>query len=121
EDTVNPNLIFVGTEYGLWFSINGGAKWTQLKGNFPTIAVRDIVIHPKAGDLVLASFGRGFWVLDDLTPLRALKNDTLTQGTVNFPVKNTFMYIQSRPLGGRAKSFQGEQFYIADNPPYGAT
>jgi photosystem II stability/assembly factor-like uncharacterized protein len=121
EDTVNPNLIFVGTEYGLWFSMNSGAKWTQLKGNFPTIAVRDIVIHPKAGDLVLASFGRGFWVLDDLTPLRALKNDTLAQGTVNFPVKDTFMYIQSRPLGGRAKSFQGEQFYIADNPPYGAT
>jgi photosystem II stability/assembly factor-like uncharacterized protein len=120
EDTVNPNLIFVGTEYGLWFSTNGGAKWTQLKGNFPTVAVRDIVVHPKTGDVVLASFGRGFWVLDDPTPLRNLKSDTLTQATVNFPVKDTYMYIQARPLGGRGRSFQGEQYYLAENPSYGA-
>jgi photosystem II stability/assembly factor-like uncharacterized protein len=120
EDYVNPNLLFAGTEFGLWFSIDGGGKWTQLKGGLPTIAVRDIVIHKRDGDLILASYGRGFYVLDDITPLRQLKAEALQQESVLMPVKDALMYIESFPLGGRSKSHLGESLYVADNPPFGA-
>ncbi|HYH00830.1 MAG TPA: glycosyl hydrolase [Terriglobales bacterium] len=121
EDTVNPNLLFAGTEFGLFFTIDGGKTWTQLKGDFPTIAVRDLVIQPREGDLVVATFGRGIYILDDITPLRVLKPEMLAQEAVTFPVKDTLLYVEARPLGGRRKAFMGEQFYIAPNPPYGVT
>lgn len=114
EDPVNPNLLFAGTEFGLFFTIDGGKKWTQLKGGLPTIAVRDLVIHPREGDLVAATFGRGFYILDDITPLRVLKPEMLAQAATIFPVKDTPLYMQARPQGQ-----QGESFYSADNPPYG--
>ena len=120
EDTVNSNLIFAGTEYGLWFSVDAGKKWVQLKGNFPTIAVRDLVVHPREGDLIVATFGRGIYILDDLTPLRLLSEKALAEKAVTFPVKDTIMYVQSRPVGGRGKAHLGESYYTADNPPYGA-
>ncbi|MGH9522883.1 MAG: WD40/YVTN/BNR-like repeat-containing protein [Terriglobales bacterium] len=121
EDTVNDKVLFAGTEYGLWFSIDSGKKWIQLKGNFPTIAVRDLAVHPREGDLIVATFGRGIYILDDLTPLRLLSDRTLAEQAVTFPVKDTLMYIQTRPIGGRGKAFQGESYYTADNPAYGAT
>ncbi|HKQ08637.1 MAG TPA: glycosyl hydrolase [Blastocatellia bacterium] len=121
EDHVNPNLLFVGTEYGVFFTIDGGKRWVQLKGGLPTIAVRDIAIQRRENDLVLATFGRGIYILDDYTSLRNLRPETFTQEAALFPVKDPLMYIQSQPLGGRGKSFQGESFYNADNPPYGAT
>jgi photosystem II stability/assembly factor-like uncharacterized protein len=120
EDHVNPNLLFVGTEFGLFFSINGGQKWVQLKGGLPTIAVRDLVIQKRENDLVIATFGRGIYILDNYTPLRVLTTETLAEASHMFPVKDALMYIQSQPLGGRGKSQQGEAFYTADNPPYGA-
>ena len=121
EDHVNPNLLFAGTEFGLYFSIDGGQKWIQLKGGLPTIAVRDLVIQKRENDLVVGTFGRGIYVLDNYTPLRLLKPEMLRQEAAVFPVKDALMYIQSQPLGGRGKSFQGESFYTADNPPFGAT
>ena len=121
EDHVNPNLLFVGTEYGLYFSIDGGQKWIQLKGGLPTIAVRDLNIQKRENDLVVATFGRGIYILDNYTPLRLLKPEMLRQEATVFPVKDALMYIQSQPLGGRGKSFQGESFYTAENPPFGAT
>ena len=121
EDHVNPNLLFVGTEYGLYFSIDGGQKWIQLKGGLPTIAVRDLNIQKRENDLVVGTFGRGIYILDNYTPLRLLKPEMLRQDAAVFPVKDALMYIQSQPLGGRGKSFQGESFYTADNPPFGAT
>ncbi|HEX5735248.1 MAG TPA: glycosyl hydrolase [Blastocatellia bacterium] len=120
EDHVNPSLLFVGTEFGLFFSINGGQKWVQLKGGLPTIAVRDLVIQKRENDLVIATFGRGIYVLDNYTPLRVLRTETLAEESHMFPVKDALMYIQSQPLGGRGKSQQGEAFFTADNPPYGA-
>ena len=75
-----PNLLFAGTEFGAFFTINGGAHWVQLKGGLPTIAVRDMVIHPREGDLVIATFGRGFYVLDDITPLRQMKAESVRSG-----------------------------------------
>ena len=121
EDHVNPRLLFVGTEFGLYFSIDGGQKWIQLKGGLPTIAVRDLVIQKQENDLVVGTFGRGIYVLDNYTPLRLLKPEMLRQEAAVFPVKDALMYIQSQPLGGRNKSFQGESFYTAENPPFGAT
>ncbi|HKP84515.1 MAG TPA: glycosyl hydrolase [Blastocatellia bacterium] len=121
EDHVNPNLLFAGTEFGVFFTIDGGQKWIQLKGGMPTISIRDLAIQKRENDLVVATFGRGIYILDNYTPLRALKPETLQQEAVLFPVKDAMMYIQSQPLGGRGKSFQGESFYTAENPPYGAT
>jgi hypothetical protein len=120
EDPVDPDLLFVGTEFGLFFTVDGGKKWVQLKGGLPTIAVRDLAIQKREDDLVLATFGRGFYVLDDYTPLRRLKPASLETEALLFSTKDALMYIQSRPLGGRGKSFQGEAFFTADNPPFGA-
>ena len=121
EDHVNSNLLFVGTEFGLFFSIDGGQKWIQLKGGLPTIQVRDLTIQKRENDLVVGTFGRGIYILDNYTPLRLLKPDMLKQEAQLFPVKDALMYIQSQPLGGRGKSFQGESFFTAENPPFGAT
>ena len=121
EDHVNPNLLFIGTEFGLWFSIDGGQKWIQLKGGMPTIAVRDLNIHKRENDLIVGTFGRGIYILDDYTSLRLIKPEMLKQEAAVFPMKDALMYIQSQPLGGRGKSFQGERYYTADNPPFGAT
>ncbi|HEU4434253.1 MAG TPA: hypothetical protein VFR51_12805 [Pyrinomonadaceae bacterium] len=121
EDHVNPNLLFAGTEFGLWFTVDGGQKWIQLKGGMPTIAVRDLNIQKRENDLVVGTFGRGVYILDDYTSLRLIKPETFRQDAVVFPMKDALMYIQSQPLGGRGKSFQGERYYTADNPPFGAT
>ncbi len=118
EDFQNPNLLFVGTEFGLFFSPDGGAKWIQLKGNLPTIAVRDIAIQKQANDLVLATFGRGFYVLDDYSSLRQVNKSALDQSSQLFPVKDALMYIRSNKVFA---GFQGSNFYTAQNPPYGAT
>jgi photosystem II stability/assembly factor-like uncharacterized protein len=121
EDHVNPNLLFVGTEFGVFFTVDGGRKWVQLKGGLPTVAVRDIAIQRHENDLVLATFGRGIYILDNYSALRSVTPESLNADVALFPVKDALMYIQSQPLGGRGKSFQGESFYTADNPPYGAT
>jgi hypothetical protein len=120
EDTVNPNLLFAGTEFGLYFTIDGGHHWARLKGGLPTIPVRDIVIQPRENDLVIATFGRGFYVLDDITPLRQMKTESVDQAAAMYPARDALMYIERRPLGGPKKGFQGDAFYSAENPPYGA-
>ena len=120
EDTVNANLLFAGTEFGAFFTIDGGQHWVQLKGGLPTIAVRDMVIQAREGDLVIATFGRGFYVLDDITPLRQMKADSTEQAVAVFPVKDALLYMERHPLGGPKKGFQGDAFYTAENPPYGA-
>jgi len=120
EDTVNANLLFAGTEFGAFFTVDGGAHWVQLKGGLPTIAVRDIVLQAREGDLVIATFGRGFYVLDDISALRQMKAESLEQAAATFPVKDALLYIERHPLGGPKKGFQGEAFYTAENPAYGA-
>lgn len=121
EDFVDPDLLFAGTEFGLLFSNDGGENWIQLKGDMPTIPVRDIAIQKRECDLVCATFGRGFYVLDDYSPLRSSNEKLLSGGSTLFPVKNSLMYIQALPLGGEGKAAQGENFFSASNPPFGAT
>lgn len=120
EDHVNPNLLFAGTEFGVYFSVDGGAEWIPLKHGLPTISVKDICIQKRENDLVLATFGRGFYVLDDYTPLRNFKKEDLTKAATIYPVKDALMYIESLPLGVRGKGFQGESFYSTPNPKVGA-
>jgi len=120
EDTLNPNLLFAGTEFGAFFTIDGGQHWVQLKGGLPTIAVRDMVMQAREGDLVIATFGRGFYVLDDISALRQIKPESLELSAALFSVKDPLLYIERHPLGGPKKGFQGDAFYTADNPPYGA-
>ncbi|MEE8584855.1 MAG: glycosyl hydrolase, partial [Acidobacteriota bacterium] len=110
----------VGTEFGLFFSPDGGGGWIQLKGGMPTIAVRDLEIQRRENDLVAASFGRGFYILDDYSPLRGLSEAQLDSEAILFPVKTTWTYIVSSPMGGGPKASQGDGFYVAPNPPFGA-
>ncbi|KAA3617301.1 MAG: glycosyl hydrolase [Calditrichaeota bacterium] len=120
EDHVNPDLLFVGTEFGVFFTIDGGKDWIQLKGGLPTIAVFDIDIQRRESDLVLGTFGRGIYILDDYSPLRQINNKELDAGAKTFPVKKSWMFIESAPLGLAKKSMQGDNYYIAENPPVGA-
>ena len=120
EDHVNRNLLFVGTEFGLYFTTDGGVKWMRLKGGLPTIQVRDLAIQKRESDLVLATFGRGFYILDDYSPLRSMTEPMLAQPAVLFPVKPAALYVESSPLGLPGGSFQGAGQYLAPNPPFGA-
>ncbi len=120
EDHVDPDLLFAGTEFGVYTSIDGGAEWFRLSGGLPTIAVRDIDIQRRENDLVLATFGRGFYVLDDYSVLRNIKKEALEKSALLFPVKDALMFVQSTPLGVRAKGFQGESFFTSPNPKPGA-
>ncbi len=119
EDHVNPELLFAGTEFGLFYSNTGGEKWIQLKAGLPTIAIRDIDIQRRENDLVLASFGRGFYVLDDYSPLREVSEELLSKDTCIFPVRKAWMYIEKTPVGGDGKGFQGSSWYTAENPLLG--
>jgi photosystem II stability/assembly factor-like uncharacterized protein len=121
EDHKVADLLFAGTELGLFFSRDGGKNWIQLKGGLPVIAIRDVKIQERENDLVLASFGRGFYILDDYSVLREATASTFTKEAHIFPVADALLYIQERPLGGVGKSSQGDAFYIAPNPAYGAT
>ena len=120
EDAVDANLLLAGTEFGAFFTLDGGAHWVQLKGGLPTIAVRDMVLQAREGDLVIATFGRGFYVLDDISALRQTKAESLEQTAATFPVKDALLYIERHPLGEPKKGFQGDAFFTAENPPYGA-
>jgi photosystem II stability/assembly factor-like uncharacterized protein len=120
EDPANRDLWFTGTEFGIFFSKDGGRKWVQLKGGLPPIAVRDMAFQKREGDLVIATFGRGFYVLDDITPLRLATPGDLDRAAVTFPVKKVAGFMPTSPIGGRGKAFLGEAFYAAPNPPFGA-
>lgn len=120
EDHKNENLLFAGTEFGLFFSLDGGEHWTQLKNGLPTVAIRDVEIQERENDLILASFGRGFYVLDDYSLLRNTSEELLNKEAHIFPIKDALMYVETRPLGLGGKSFQGEAYYAAENPPVGA-
>ena len=117
EDHINPNLLFVGTEFGLFMTVDGGGKWVQMKGGLPTIAIRDIAIQRTENDLVLATFGRGFYVLDDYSALRQIRREALDQNSILFPVKDALMYVRSNTSFSGS---QGASFFTAPNPPYGA-
>jgi photosystem II stability/assembly factor-like uncharacterized protein len=120
EDRVDPKLLYVGTEYGLFVSQNDGSSWFQLKGNFPTVAVRDLWFQKRHDDLVIATFGRGFWVLDDVSPLRAMTPAIAANEATLFPTRDADLFVERAQYGLPGKSFQGASFFSAPNPPFGA-
>jgi photosystem II stability/assembly factor-like uncharacterized protein len=117
QDHVESQLLFAGTEFGVYVTVNEGANWVRLKGDLPTIQVRDLDIHRGENDLVLGTFGRGFYVLDDYTPLRRITEQALEEDVILFPAKNALRYIEKRSRVGS----RGHDFYTAENPPFGAT
>jgi photosystem II stability/assembly factor-like uncharacterized protein len=116
EDPVNPNVLYLGTEWGLWISIDRGVTWAEFKGsNFPTVAVRDLAVQKRDNDLVIATHGRGIWIIDDLTTLRALTPDTLAKDVTFLPGEP----IQQR-IQGNGGWVQGDAKFTGQNPPAGA-
>lgn len=116
QDFKKPELLFVGTEFGVFFTINGGEKWVQLKSGIPTISVKDIAIQERESDLVLATFGRGFYILDNYAPLRELSKETLNKDAHIFGIKDAKIFVPRNSRGN-----QGSTYYFAENPKYGAT
>ncbi|TND07956.1 MAG: glycosyl hydrolase BNR repeat-containing protein [Bacteroidetes bacterium] len=121
EDHKNANLLFVGTEFGLYFTVDGGKTWTQLSGGLPSaVCVPDMTIQERENDLVIGTFGRGFYILDDYSPLQNLKKEDLDKKAQIFTVKDGLAYIPSTPFGHKGKSFQGESFFVSESPGPGA-
>jgi photosystem II stability/assembly factor-like uncharacterized protein len=120
QDHVRKDLLFAGTEFGIFATLDGGARWLKLGGKVPTISFRDIEIQERDNALVGASFGRGFFVLDDYTPLRELSEQAVAAEARLFPVKEALRYIPRRPIDSREKGTLGDAFYTAPNPPFGA-
>jgi len=128
QDHQEPGLLFVGTEFGIWVTRDEGSHWEKLSAGLPTVAMRDLAIQREANDLVAASFGRGFWVVDDYSALRSVNADVLAADAYLFPVSPAL----SHPVGNRlgvpgfyggdpAKAFQGASYHIDRNPAFGAT
>jgi hypothetical protein len=120
QDHVEADLLFVATEFGIFFSVDGGSRWIELEGGVPTIAFRDLAIQRRDNDLVGASFGRGFFVLDDYTPLRGISAEALARDAILFPVRAAPWYIPRRTLGDEGQASQGGAYFVAENPPFGA-
>jgi photosystem II stability/assembly factor-like uncharacterized protein len=113
EDPVKRGLLYAGTEFGLWISLDDGAHWAEFKGgDFPAVSVRDLVVQPRDHDLVLATHGRGIWIIDDLTPLRALTPELMQQDAV---------FLPNRPQQQRISAWggwsEGDASYAGENAP----
>ncbi|MGH8305675.1 MAG: WD40/YVTN/BNR-like repeat-containing protein, partial [Steroidobacteraceae bacterium] len=116
EDTVDPRLLFLGTEFGLWISVDAGAHWAQFKGgDIPAVAVRDVAVQPRDNDLVLATHGRGIWIIDDISPLRHLTPELLAQDAT---------FVSARPVQQRIEANggwpNGAAAFVGDDPAAGA-
>ncbi|MFP4470379.1 MAG: VPS10 domain-containing protein [Bacteroidales bacterium] len=120
QDHVNPELLFAATEFGIYFTVNGGQHWTGLSGGVPTISFRDIAIHRRENDLVGATFGRGFYILDDYTPLRNVSEEQLKEEATLFTPRKAWWYIERPVVSFGDRGSQGADYYIAPNPPFGA-
>ncbi|MEO7966080.1 MAG: glycosyl hydrolase, partial [Gemmatimonadaceae bacterium] len=119
EDHVDPNLLFVGTEFGAYFSKNGGGNWVKFSG-LPTIKVADINIQRRENDLVIATFGRGIYIIDDYSPLRTASATSLASAATLYQPKDAYLYVPTQQYGVSGKAFQGEMLYEGENPPFGA-
>jgi len=120
QDHLKSNLLFAGTEFGAYFSIDGGKNWSKLSG-LPTIAVYDIDLQKRESDVVVATFGRGFYVLDNYAPLREISTEVVEKESHLFPIKDALQYVPSAPLGLRGTGSQGANMWHAENPKFGAT
>lgn len=116
EDFENPNILFIGTEWGVWTTIDGGKKWVQIKNGIPTIQVKDLTIQKRENDLVVATFGRGYYVLDNYASLRQLNEEVANKEAHLFDIKDALLYFPSSNL-----NYQGEVHFRTPNPDPSAT
>ena len=124
QDHEKPGLMFLGTEFGVFFTVNGGDNWTKLSGGTPNIPFRDLVIQTRENDLVGATFGRSFYVLDDYSPLRDVSASMLANDSMLFPVRTARWYLPRKPLGcgePNCRGSQGDAGFVGENPAFGAT
>ncbi|HJW28656.1 MAG TPA: hypothetical protein VJ508_05320, partial [Saprospiraceae bacterium] len=115
EDHVDPNLLFVGTEFGCYFTNSAGKSWKKLSNGLPTVAIRDIAIQRRENDLVLASFGRGFYILDDYSSLRNVSESNIAKDAMIMPVRDALAFEYRYPLGLPKQAFQGNGYYQGEN------
>src|SRR3954471_12275656 len=120
EDHVDPRLLFAGTEFGAYWSKDGGQHWLKIAG-VPTIAVREIAIQKRENDLVLGTFGRGVYIVDDYSPVRTTGPATLEKAATIYPPRDAVLFVPTQQYAMPGKGFQGEMFFQGENPPYGAT
>lgn len=116
EDPVNPRLLFLGTELGLFLSWDGGASWVRFRSQFPKVAVRDLAIHPREHDLIIATHGRGIYILDDITPLRFLSEEVVARNAALLPSRPAVMVAP-----GAGQMFSGDDEFVGPNPEEAAT
>lgn len=119
QDHKDENLLFIGTEFGLYFSYNKGQNWIMLKAGVPTIPFRDVELHQRDDDLVGATFGRGFYVLDDYSPLRDISAAVEAKANTLFSVRDAWWYVPSVPMQAKGMPTLGSTSFVADNPPFG--
>ena len=120
QDHVRSDLLFAGTEFGLYWTPNGGRNWHKLGGGLPTISFRDLKIHRRDNDLVGASFGRGIYILDDYSPLRALAESGTAAETALFPIRDAWWYVPYQVGQATGRPELGSDDFTAANPPFGA-
>jgi photosystem II stability/assembly factor-like uncharacterized protein len=120
QDPIEPKLMFCGTEFGLYVSIDEGKNWSRWTNGYPTVSTYDLAIHPREHDLIIGTFGRSIWVLDDIRPLRevaAKGSDELQKNLHIFQIPDAYLAHVKEGAGTR---FTGNQMYKGDNRPYGA-
>jgi len=122
QDHIDPDLLFLGTEFGIYFTVNGGKKWTQLNGGLPNISFRDLKIHKRENDLICASFGRSIYIYDDISVFRSISGKQMEADAKLFATRDALWYIPRSDIGfGAGNGSLGSEHFMAENPPFGAT
>lgn len=121
QDHITADLLFIGAEHGVHVSVDGGEHWHKLTKNMPTISFRDLALQRRDDDLICASFGRGFYVLDDYSPLRSLNEEALAQPATLFPVRDAWWYVSYQPMQAKGQPTLGTTAFRTKNPDFGAT
>ena len=117
EDPKNKDLLYVGTEFGLFVSLDGGKSWEKFMNNYPTVRTDDILIHPRDSDLIVATHGRSIWIADDITPLQQLTPRSQSQDVALFDIRPAVAYLNDRQSG---QQVGGQKVFVGENPPRGA-
>ncbi len=116
EDPKNRNLLYVGTEFGLFISLDGGKQWKRFMNNYPTVRTDDILVHPRENDLIVASHGRSVWIADDITPLQQLTPELLAQDVALFDIRPAVAWLNDQQHG---QQVGGQKVFVGENAPRG--